>query len=51
MEETSHWRISMIFYTKLELEMLFYPRRYNLMSKNLLNKKRNLFVYFYTFSY
>ena len=52
MEETSHWRISMILYQiKKKLGMLFHPRRYNLMSENILNLERNLFVYFYTFSY
>ena len=40
------------FYTGLkELEMLFHPRRYNLMSENILNWERNFFVNFYTFSY
>ena len=37
MEETSHRRISMILYQIKGLEMLFYPRRYNVMSENILN--------------
>ena len=37
-----------------EIETLFHPIRYNLMSENTLNQESNLFVYFYyfyTFSY
>ena len=35
MEETCHWRIFMILYQIKEVEMLFHPRRYNLMSENI----------------
>ena len=45
MEETSSWHISVCFlYQIKELGILFFPRRYNLMSENILDQE-NKFTY------